>query len=85
MFCFVVGIQFTVQAKEIKTNYVASFDNVNHPQVAYWFFAANMVPEERYKGKIDTFALQSKYTLIFLTERNGCNFYDVPTMHPIFE
>ena len=85
IFCFVVGIQFTCQAKEIKTNYVVSFENVNHPQVAYWFFAANMVPEERYKGKIDTFALQSKYTLIFLTERNGCNFYDVPTMHPIFE
>jgi hypothetical protein len=73
------------KAKSIIINYVDSFENVNHPQVAYWFFAANMMPEERYKGKIDTFAMQSKYTLIFLTERDGCNFYDTKTMHPVFE
>jgi len=78
-------LHFSGQAKEIKTKYVDSFENINHPQVAYWFFAANMMPEERYKGKIDSFATQSKYTLIFLTERDGCNFYDAKTMHPVFE
>ncbi|MEI6275599.1 MAG: hypothetical protein WCP08_06400 [Prolixibacteraceae bacterium] len=78
-------LHFSGQAQEIKTNYVDSFENINHPQVAYWFFAANMMPEDRYKGKIDSFATQSKYTLIFLTERDGCNFYDSKTMHPVFE
>ena len=71
--------------EQIRASYVGSFENINHPQVAYWFCAANMMPEERYKGKIDTFAMQSKYTLIFLTERPGCNFYDTETMHPVFE
>ncbi|MGD0340471.1 MAG: hypothetical protein ABSA76_02010 [Bacteroidales bacterium] len=72
-------------AVEITPNYVTSFDNVNHPQVAYWFFTDDMMPEERFKGKIDTFAIYSKYTMIFLTARNGCNFYDVGTMHPVLE
>ena len=85
LLCLFALLHFSSQAKEIKTKYVDSFENINHPQVAYWFFAANMMPEERYKGKIDSFATQSKYTLIFLTERDGCNFYDAKTMHPVFE
>ncbi len=74
-----------LQAQQAKITYVNSFENVNHPQVAYWFFAANMMPEERYKGKIDSFVKYSKYTLVFLTERDGCNFHDIKTMHPVFE
>jgi hypothetical protein len=72
-------------SQQTSTSYVTSFENVNHPEVAYWFFAANMMPEERYKAKIDSFVKYSKYTLIFLTERDGCNFHDHKTMHPVFE
>lgn len=78
-----VGV--TGNAQTVKTSYVDAFQNSNHPQVAYWFFAANMLPEERYKGKIDSFVKYSKYTLVFLTERDGCNFHDIQTMHPVFE
>ena len=78
-------IGFTANAQTIKTSYVDAFQNTNHPQVAYWFFAANMLPEERYKGKIDSFVKYSKYTLVFLTERDGCNFHDIQTMHPVFQ
>lgn len=86
-----LGLSFCVllfsmgYSQQPKISYVNSFENSNHPQVAYWFFAANMMPEERYKAKIDSFAKYSKYTLIFLTERNGCNFYDTKTMHPVFQ
>ncbi len=83
---FFVSLQHTIiYAQEVKVNYVNEFSNVNHPEVAYWFFASNMMQEEVYKRKIDSFAQYSKYTLIFLTQRNGCDFYDVKTMHPIFE
>ena len=75
----------SVCAQQPKINYVDAFENTNHPQVAYWFFAANMMPEERFKGKIDSFVEYSKYTLVFLTERDGCNFHDIKTMHPVFE
>ena len=71
-------------AQKLSTQYVNSFNNSNHPQVAYWFFAANMLPEERYKAKIDSFVKYSKYTLVFITERDGCNFHDIQTMHPVF-
>jgi hypothetical protein len=71
--------------ERINVNYTDEFKNVNHPQVAYWFFSPNMMPEERYKGKIDTFAVYSKYTLVYLTARDGCDFYDVKTMHPVFK
>ncbi len=71
-------------AQTPRIRYVDVFENTNHPQVAYWFFAANMMAEKAWMGKIDSFARYSKYTLIFLTERNGCNFYDVTTMHPLF-
>jgi hypothetical protein len=76
---------FTLHAQTVKVKYVDAFENINHPEVAYWFFAANMMPEERYKGKIDSFVKFSKYTLVFLTERDGCNFHDIKTMHPVFE
>jgi hypothetical protein len=85
IFFLVLLLNTVSHAQEKKVEYVNSFKNVNHPEVAYWFFASNMLPEARWKGKIDSFARYSKYTLIFLTERDGCNFYDIKTMHPIFK
>ena len=73
------------QIKKQTVSYVSSFENVNHPQVAYWFFSKDMLNPERFEGKIDSLSKLSKYNLIFLTARNGVDFYDVPKMHPIFE
>ena len=72
---------------QIKTSvkYISSFENINHPQVAYWFFSKDMLNTDRFEGKIDSLAKFSKYTLIFLTSRNGVDFYDVAKMHPVFE
>lgn len=76
---------FNGNAQTVKTSYVDAFENVNHPQVAYWFFTENMAKEETYQAKIDSFAKFSKYTLVFLTERSGNSFYDTTAMHPVFE
>ncbi|KAA9041206.1 hypothetical protein FW778_04000 [Ginsengibacter hankyongi] len=83
-FCVLI-LHVTSKAQQLKVNYVNAFQNINHPEVAYWFFASNMLPKAAYRGKIDSFARYSKYTLIFLTERDGCNFYDFKTMHPVFK
>lgn len=80
-----IFLQCASFSQDIQVNYVSSFENINHPSVAYWFFAANMMPEDRYKGKIDSFARFSKYSLIFLTARDGVDFYDFKTMHPVFQ
>lgn len=84
MLLLISAASIVVRAQTTTVRYVDEFKNSNHPQVAYWFFAANMMDEKAWKQKIDSFALYSKYTLIFLTERNGCNFYDIKTMHPVF-
>ena len=44
-----------------------AFPNVNHPQIAYWFFNKEMLVEDAWKSKIDNLAANSKYTLIFLS------------------
>ena len=73
------------QVKSNVINQIASFDAVNHPQVAYWFFSKDMLIPERNEAKIDSLCQLSKYTLIFLTARNGVDFYKPEIMHPIFD
>lgn len=86
IFCCVLLLHVKGDAQQkMRANYVSCFENINHPEVAYWFFTSDMLPEARYKSKIDSFAQDSKYTLIFLTARNGCDFYDTKAMHPVFE
>lgn len=69
--------------QEIKVDYINSFENTNHPQVAYWFMSENMMEENVWKAKIDSLAAFSKYTFIFLTDR-GVEFYNIKKMHPLF-
>lgn len=73
------------QVKVDLINQIASFDAVNHPHVAYWFFSKDMLDAKRNEEKIDSLAQLSNYTLIFLSSRNGINFYDTEKMHPIFD
>lgn len=79
-------INFSAISQSNQTvKYIQAFENTNHPQIAYWFFTKDQLAEATYKGKIDSLAAFSKHTLIFLTARNGVDFYDSKTMHPIFE
>jgi len=76
----------TCQAKSTVTvHQIASFEAVNHPQIAYWFFSKDMLNAERNEAKIDSISQFSKFTMLFITARNGVNFYDAATMHPIFD
>ncbi len=38
-----------VAAQNVPVKYVDEFENVNHPQVAYWFIASNMLPQPVYR------------------------------------
>ena len=64
--------------------YISSFNNANHPEIAYWFFNKDMLNEAAWKNKIDNLSTTSKYTLIFLTARNGVDFFEPEKMKPIF-
>ncbi len=73
-----------VQAQ--KVDYVSQFKNVNHEQIGYWFISPNLMTDKKeYLKHIDSIAENCKYTLIFLTSREGANFYDFPKMHTVFK
>lgn len=74
-----------LKAQQPVVKYISSFENTHHPQVAYWFITDKMMAGEKYREKIDSLAKYSKYTLIFLTQRDNCDFYDIKTMHPFFK
>jgi hypothetical protein len=66
-------------------DYVERIGNANHPEIAYWFFAPNMLEHDAYLTTLDQITAAAPYTLVFLTARNGVNFYDFPKMHPVFQ
>src|ERR1051325_10003606 len=74
------------QAQAQKISYVDEFANENHPEIGYWFISPNLITEEKkYLLHVDSIADNSKYTLVFLTAREGANFYDYEKMHPVFK
>lgn len=73
-------------AQTKKTTYVPEFANENHEQIGYWFISPNLITDENlYLKHIDSIAEKCKYTLIFLTAREGANFYDYKKMYPVFK
>ena len=71
--------------KPPRVSYVNAFANIQHPEIAYWFFSKDVIAKDNYMAEIDYLAAKSKFDLIFLTARNGVNFYDFDTMHPVFK
>ena len=81
---FLFAHAMNLQAQKI--DYVTEFSNENHPEIGYWFISPNLMTEEKkYLLHIDSIADRCKYTLIFLTAREGANFYDFPKMHSVFK
>ena len=65
--------------------YVPKFANENHPEIGYWFISPSLLPNDNYLVHLDTIAQKCPYTLLFLTARDGANFYNFPLMHPVFQ
>lgn len=65
--------------------YVDTLSNVRHPQIGYWFITPETLVEDAYLKQIEEYAQTTPYKLIFLTARNGVDFWDVQKMHPIFD
>jgi hypothetical protein len=73
-----------VQAQEI--TYVSKFPNENHPEIGYWFISPKLISDEKkIVANIDSIADKCNYTMLFLTSREGANFYDFSLLHPVFQ
>jgi hypothetical protein len=56
-------------ASKMVVKYVDTFDNVNHPQILYWFWDEKTITDKQYLKDIDKMASQSPFDLIFITSR----------------
>ena len=50
------------------------------PQILYWFWTAETIQDEKYLSDLDYLTDHSPFDLIFLTQRQGMNFYDYEKM-----
>lgn len=66
------------------TAYVDRFRNENHPEIGYWFFSPSQIPSDGYLDYLDKVVMQFPFTLVFLTAREGADFYDYARMRPVF-
>ncbi len=76
-------ISYLTIAQPIK--YIPKTLNENHPEIGYWFISPDLIAGEKYLSHLDTIAQNCPYTLVFLTAREGANFYNYPLMHPVFK
>lgn len=67
-----------------KVDYVSGFPNSNHPEICYWFVTKDQLENDRYLEIIDQLAEKGLFTMVFLTSRNGVDFYNTKKLHPIF-
>jgi hypothetical protein len=72
-----------LQAQRIQ--YVKKIANEHHPEIGYWFITPSLLPGERYLRYLDSIAERDPYTLLFLSSREGANFYDFKLWHPVFQ
>lgn len=73
-----------LQAQKIE--YIPKFLNENHEQIGYWFFTPTLIANEKKAlANIDSIAAKCNYTMLFLTSREGANFYDFDLVHPVFK
>lgn len=63
---------------------IDKFENINNPIVLYWFWDENTLLGKKYLSDLDSIVEKSPFDLIYLTARNGVDFYDYDRMHPIF-
>ncbi len=69
---------------EVVVNYCDQVPNSNHPEIAYWFITPDVCENDKYLADLDSIAKNSPFDFVFLTAREGCDFYDDARMAPIF-
>lgn len=69
---------------KVETEYADNIQNSVHPRIVYWFITPDLLQNDRYLSMIDTIAEKSPFDLVFLSAREGCNFFDTTTMKPVF-
>lgn len=78
---FIINSSF----KKLDVHYVDEFPNANHPQIIYWFITPDILENDKYLSDLEYIAANAPFDMIYITAREGVDFYDDKTMHPVFE
>src|SRR5665213_74898 len=73
------------QDPEPAIRHVKRIPNTANPEMLYWFISPNELKDRAYVRDLELIAAKGTFDLAFLTQREGADFYDLPTMHPIFK
>ena len=73
------------QEKVPTIQHVERVPDTANPELLYWFISPNEMKDRAYVRDLDLIAANGTFNFMFLTEREGADFYDYPTMHPIFK
>jgi hypothetical protein len=77
--------QSTTRPAQIVVDHVQRIQNSANPELLYWFINPAVLQDNTYLHEVDSIAAQGTFDFIFLTARNGANFYDTAKMQPIFK
>lgn len=75
----------TAENPEPTIKHVERIPDTANPELLYWFISPTEIANHAYVRALDLIAAKGTFNLIFLTQREGADFYDYPTMHPIFK
>ena len=75
-----------LDAQSKKISYVPEFANENHEQIGYWFITPKLIGDvNKAVANIDSIATKCNYSMLFLTAREGANFFELKLMYPFFK
>lgn len=60
----------------MEIEYCNTIENVNHPQVLYWFWTPDMIEDKTYIEELENIYHTMSFDLLFLTSRDGLSFFD---------
>jgi hypothetical protein len=60
-------------------------ENEEPPRICYWFFSPELFENDKYLTDIDSIAGNTLFNFVFLTAREGADFYDYKQMKPILK
>jgi hypothetical protein len=69
----------------VSVDHVQRMPNSANPELLYWFITPEMLQGKTYLHQVDAIAAQGTFGFVFLTARNGEDFYDAAKLTPIFK
>ena len=83
--CAGAALSASAQAPQLSLQHVTRIPDTKNPELLYWFISPSEIKDQAYVRDLNTVAANGTFNMIFLSQREGADFYDYSTMHPIFK